>query len=34
MVMTSNLPFAPWAGAFADAQALTAAMVDRLPRQV
>ena len=30
MVLTSNLPFAQWAGAFADDQTLTAAMLDRL----
>jgi len=30
MVLTSNLPFTQWAGAFADDQTLTAAMLDRL----
>ena len=30
MVLTSNLPFKQWAGAFADDQTLTAAMLDRL----
>lgn len=30
MVMTSNLPFTQWAGAFADDPTLTAAMLDRL----
>jgi DNA replication protein DnaC len=30
MILTSNLPFAQWAGAFADDQTLTAAMLDRL----
>jgi DNA replication protein DnaC len=30
MVLTSNLPFAQWAGAFADDTTLTAAMLDRL----
>lgn len=30
MVLTSNLPFAQWASAFADDQTLTAAMLDRL----
>lgn len=30
MVLTSNLPFAQWAGAFADDQTLTAALLDRL----
>ena len=30
MVLMSNLPFTPWAGAFADDQTLTAAMLDRL----
>ncbi len=30
MVLTSNLPFTQWAGAFADGQRLTAAMLDRL----
>jgi DNA replication protein DnaC len=30
MVVTSNLPFAQWAGAFADDQTMTAAMLDRL----
>lgn len=30
MVLTSNLPFAQWATAFADDQTLTAAMLDRL----
>ena len=30
MVLTSNLPFAQWAGAFADDATLTAAMLDRL----
>ena len=30
MVLTSNLPFSQWAGAFADDQTLTAAMLDRL----
>ena len=31
MVPTSNLQFTQWAGAFADDQTLTAAMLDRLP---
>ena len=30
MVLTSNLPFTQWAGAFADDQTMTAAMLDRL----
>jgi len=30
MILTSNLPFTQWAGAFADDQTLTAAMLDRL----
>jgi DNA replication protein DnaC len=30
MVLTSNLPFTQWSGAFADDQTLTAAMLDRL----
>ncbi len=30
IVLTSNLPFTQWAGAFADDQTLTAAMLDRL----
>jgi DNA replication protein DnaC len=30
MVLTSNLPFTQWAGAFADDKTLTAAMLDRL----
>ena len=30
MVLSSNLPFTQWAGAFADDQTLTAAMLDRL----
>jgi len=30
MILTSNLSFAQWAGAFADDQTLTAAMLDRL----
>ena len=30
MILTSNLPFAQWASAFADDQTLTAAMLDRL----
>jgi DNA replication protein DnaC len=30
IILTSNLPFAQWAGAFADDQTLTAAMLDRL----
>lgn len=30
MVLTSNLPFTQWAGAAADDQTLTAAMLDRL----
>ncbi len=30
MVLTSNLPFTQWAGAFADDQTLVAAMLDRL----
>ncbi len=30
MVLTSNLPFTQWAGAFADDRTLTAAMLDRL----
>lgn len=30
MVLTSNLPFTQWAGAFADDQTLTTAMLDRL----
>lgn len=30
MLLTSNLPFTQWAGAFADDQTLTAAMLDRL----
>jgi DNA replication protein DnaC len=30
MVLTSNLPFTQWPGAFADDQTLTAAMLDRL----
>jgi DNA replication protein DnaC len=30
MVLTSNLPFTQWGGAFADDQTLTAAMLDRL----
>ena len=30
MVLTSNLPFTQWAGAFAEDQTLTAAMLDRL----
>jgi DNA replication protein DnaC len=30
MIMTSNLPFAQWATAFADDQTLTAALLDRL----
>ena len=30
MVLTSNLPFAQWAGAFADDATLVAAMLDRL----
>lgn len=30
MLLTSNLPFTQWAGAFADYQTLTAAMLDRL----
>lgn len=30
VVLTSNLPFTQWAGAFADDQTLTAAMLDRL----
>ena len=30
MVLTSNLPFTQWAGAYADDQTLTAAMLDRL----
>jgi DNA replication protein DnaC len=30
MVLTSNLPFAQWATAFADDPTLTAAMLDRL----
>ena len=30
MVLTSNLPFTQWAGAFADDETLTAAMLDRL----
>lgn len=30
MILTSNLPFTQWAGAFADDQILTAAMLDRL----
>lgn len=30
MVLTSNLPFMQWAGAFADDQTLTAAMLGRL----
>ena len=29
-VLTSNLPFSQWAGAFADDHTLTAAMLDRL----
>lgn len=29
IVLTSNLPFTQWAGAFADDQTLTAAMLDR-----
>jgi len=30
MVLTSNLPFTQWAGAFADDATLTAAMLERL----
>jgi DNA replication protein DnaC len=30
MILTSNLPFAQWASAFADDQTLTAALLDRL----
>jgi DNA replication protein DnaC len=30
MILTSNLPFTQWAGAFADDQTMTAAMLDRL----
>ena len=30
MVLTSNLPFTQWAGAFADDQTMIAAMLDRL----
>ena len=30
MVLTNNLPFTQWAGAFADDQTMTAAMLDRL----
>ena len=30
MVLISNLPFTRWAGAFADDQTMTAAMLDRL----
>ena len=30
MVLTSNLPFTQWAGAFADDQTITATMLDRL----
>ncbi|ODS99484.1 MAG: AAA family ATPase, partial [Lautropia sp. SCN 69-89] len=30
MILTSNLPFTQWAGAFADDQVLVAAMLDRL----
>lgn len=30
MILTSNLPFTQWSGAFADDQTLTAAMLDRL----
>ena len=30
MVLTSNLPFRQWAGAFADDQALTEAVLNRL----
>ena len=30
IVVTSNLPFSQWAGAFADDQTLTAALLDRL----
>lgn len=30
IILTSNLPFTQWAGAFADDQTLTAAMLDRL----
>lgn len=30
LILTSNLPFTQWAGAFADDQTLTAAMLDRL----
>ena len=30
MILTSNLPFAQWATAFADDQTLTAALLDRL----
>lgn len=30
MILTSNLAFTQWAGAFADDQTLTAAMLDRL----
>lgn len=30
MILTSNLPFAQWRGAFAEDQTLTAAMLDRL----
>lgn len=30
LILTSNLPFTQWAGTFADAQTLTAALLDRL----
>jgi len=30
MILTSNLPFTQWAGALADDQTLTAALLDRL----
>jgi DNA replication protein DnaC len=30
VIVTSNLPFSQWAGAFADDQTLTAALLDRL----